>query len=211
MQTQDSEKFVTAIAAMCSVFGKEADDATFEGFKIGLKDMPIEAIQRAVGEAIRTRKFMPTVAELRELGGEVTPQARAIVAWGVVSKASAGGYYESVDFDDPVINAAIRNLGGWLHLCSIEDSNEFESFVRAKFEKVYVALLAAGISAEQGAPLIGYYDQQNGLNGFEQKPPLRIETGLPAPRVRIAATQPVRKHLPAGEVKRIGEVMEPHL
>ena len=129
---------------------------------------------------------MPTPAELRELAGELTPKARAIIAWGVLSREAQRGYYETVEFDDPIVNAAIRNIGGWEYVTTIDDKREWESFVRQRFEAAYVALYQRGISIGQGAPLLGYHERENALSGHDTSQPIRrIETGLPQSRVHI--------------------------
>jgi len=70
---QQATRLTRAIAAMCETFCRPATEATFYGYKIGLSDLPIEKIEAAVCEAIRTKKFFPTVAELRELCGVYPP------------------------------------------------------------------------------------------------------------------------------------------
>ncbi len=62
---------------MCETFCRPASKATFYGYEIGLADLPIERIEAAVVEAIRTKKFMPTAAELRELCGEAPADSSA--------------------------------------------------------------------------------------------------------------------------------------
>jgi len=175
---------VRLIAALAATFNREADEAMFEGYELGLCDLPVPAVKLAVGRAIRECKFMPTVAELRELSGELLPQDRAILAWDVFSKAvPRHGYTASVDFEDPLINATIRNLGGWERCCSLQP-DEFDKWLRKDFERTYQALLRSGASAKATAPLIGYHDRQNAFHGYVERitEPLRIACDLPPHR-----------------------------
>ena len=185
MKTIELERLTELTLVLATAFNREADEPLFEAYRLGLSDLSAADVGRAVGAALRGCRFMPSVAELRELAGVVSPEQRAVIAWQAVSKASNGGFYDTVDFDDPVCNAAVRNLGGWAYLTTIPDPKEFESFVRQRFEKAYVALYRHGISAEQAAPLLGHTDQVNVAAGYEPRKVLRIETGLPPAQIRI--------------------------
>ncbi len=206
MDKHDDEQFAGLMAVLASSFSKEADRAMMEGFSIGLSDLPISSIELAVHKAIRNNRFFPSVAELRELAGEMTPGARAIKAWDAFRKAMLHhGYYTSVDFDDPVINATVRNLGGWM---AVDDriDEEGDKWLRKDFERVYVALMSAGVSASEAGPLIGFCEQSNRFHGQLTlrdgkpaiKPPQRVLTGLPPHRQGVLA-QPI----PTTEVKSL--------
>ena len=186
----DRVQFVKLITALARAFNRDADEATFTGYELGLSDVPLDRLQQAVVRAIRERKFMPTVAELRELAGELTPDVRAVKAWDAFQKAVvAHGSYVSVDFDDPVVNATVRNLGGWERVCGLPVS-EFDKWLRKDFERCYTALCQAGIGPDAGSPLLGFFDRSNLSNGFDKhvKPPLRIATDLPPHRLGVERT-----------------------
>lgn len=199
---QEREQCVKLIAALARTFGRDADEATFTGYELGLSDVPLDRIQQAVVRAIRERKFMPTVAELRELAGELTADVRAVKAWDAFQRAVVRhGSYKSVDFDDPVINATVRNQGGWERVCGLPVS-EFDKWLRKDFERCYTALCQAGVGPDAGAPLLGYHDRNNMANGFAEhvKPPLRITTDLPPHRLGVVR--------PAIEVRPTDPVLE---
>ncbi len=178
----DSARFLVAVSALAAAFGREVDRAFLAAFELGLKDLPIEAIERAVESCIVNVRFMPTVAELRERAGVVSPKERAVIAWEALEKARRRfGYYSTVSFDDPVINAAVRNLGGWERVSELADDPEnYRVWFRKEFERVYVALCSAGVSKEQAAPLIGYCDRMNVPAGHAPQKLITITTGLPA-------------------------------
>jgi len=203
----DRPQFVLAMAAMAATFRREATEALLTGYWMGLNDLPVEDINQAVARAMRTKTFMPAVAELRELAGEMTVDQRAVKAWGAFEMAvKAHGGYASVDFDDQTINATIRNLGGWERLCELPAS-EFDKWLRKDFAKAYHGLASTRLSAEEAAPLIGEHDRTNRFNGFTGaiKPPLQITTGLP-PR-RIALPRPAAS-APVGLLENIGTEAE---
>ena len=194
MDESDKLRFGKLIAVLASAYRQEADRATLEAYSIGLSDVPIEAIETAVDRAIRGSTFFPSVAELRELAGEMKPEARAIKAWDAFRKGrDSYGYYVTVDFDDPVINATVRNLGGWMAMDDRIDE-EGDKWVRKDFERVYMSLMSSGVSASEAMPLIGFHEQNNRLNGYADaiKPPQKVLTGLPPHRQGVLA-QPIPK------------------
>jgi len=196
----DRDKITRLIAGLAAMFNREADVPMFDGYYLGLADLPMASIERAVQRAIREAKFMPSVAELREMAGVMLPADRVVAAWGVFARAATQhGYYTSVSFDDPLINATVRNLGGWIRVSDLK-SEEFDKWFRQQFEKVYLTLLRTGASAEAAAPLTGWHDQQNGLHGYTDRiqQPLRIACDLPPHReglIRLPAAKHPQQNL----------------
>ncbi len=180
MQEHDRAEFVTVIAAMAATFRQEASEAVFEGYWLGLSDLTLAAAKHAVTRAIRDCTFMPAAAELRTLAGIMSPADRAIKAWDALQRGlRQHDYYYSVDFDDSVINATVRSMGGWMQLSERFDVDDVK-WIRKDFERIYESFCRGGISAEAAAPLIGYFDQANqGRYPEAIKPPRRIKTGLP--------------------------------
>jgi hypothetical protein len=179
MQKTDNEKFVVLIEALAANFGVEATESRQLGFWMGLNDLDIDAVEKAVVRAVSECDRMPTVKTLRELRGETTTAQRAIIAWAAVQKAARSiGSYRSVNFDDPVANATIRNLGGWERLCSL-DSEEFEKWARKDFERVYCSMASAALSDEAAAYLPGAHEKNNTGLDYDSQPAL-VSVGLPA-------------------------------
>ncbi len=176
--------------ALAATFRTEASEAMLEGYWIGLEDIPFSAVQSSVVQAMRASKFMPNVAELREFAGDrkVSLADRAQVAWGVFERAVVQhGAYRSVSFDDPIVNATVRSLGGWQRCCDLPVT-EFDTFLRQSFLKAYEAFARTGASDDLSAPLLGIHDQHNGLHGYGTKKPVMIATGLP-PLARLEKQQ----------------------
>lgn len=182
---EELTRFSNAIAALFSVFQKEADEAVYAAYELGLEDLPVEAIEYAVRRALRECKYLPTPAELRELTGSVSLKERAVLAFDVFARALKGsdarpglGPYKSVDFDDRAINATVHTLGGWVHAYEIPEK-EFRTTYRQRFESTYQVYAKNGVSREQGGYLMGISERGNRANGFESKPPYLVHTGLP--------------------------------
>ncbi len=210
MAPTDRPAFAQAITALAASFRSESDEAMLEGYWWALDDLQIEDVRNAVRMAMRQCKFMPAAVELRDLAGGMTPATRAMFAWSALEKTvSRHGAYETVNFDDVVINATIRNLGGWLRCCDLP-AEEFDKWFRKDFERVYQAFLQSGVSPEAGSPLIGIYDQENYINGYGVRQPLLIETSLPKHPTQIAYENGRQAQIAyrSGEPKQIGEIID---
>jgi hypothetical protein len=165
-------------------YGRTVSKATLKIWIQALADLEPAAVEQAVVTAIRSSRQMPSVAELRELAGAVRVEDRALLAWGAVERAvSRVGAYRHVSFDDPVINAAIRSLGGWAAVCG-KPPDEFDKWTRQDFIKAYGALVRSGVNCEMCAPLAGLSSSGpvKRIDGTvaEVSPPVQeIVTGLP--------------------------------
>lgn len=188
MIESDRENFLLLIESLAAAFGVSVEPALLEGYWLGLDDLPIEALASAVRLAIRQSERMPRPRELRSLAGDMPNDARAVQAWGVVSRSVGRfGAYASVNFDDPVINATIRNLGGWPLICT-KTVEEFETWLRKDFERIYASLARNGVTEEAARYLVGHHETTNAAAGYRFEPPKEITTGLPA-----HATSPLRR------------------
>ena len=170
-EAQEASQLLTVLS---STFNRELDEAGLTGYLMGMEDIPVSAIRTAVSRAIREQRFMPTVAELRRLAGEMDPEARAITAWACVrDQIGKVGAYRSITFTDGAINAAIRQLGGWVHLCE-QTTEALDRTISHQFKKSYGALIQYGMNEELAAPLFGICDQTNGHRGLKDMGPARV-------------------------------------
>ena len=173
------------LGTLAVAFNFELSRETILAYHQGLRDMPPEAFQLAVQNALRAGRYFPRVSELREQGGAVSPEDRAVKAWGKVSAAvSAVGGYRSVCFSDPVTNATIRALGGWMSVCDPKRTvREFDTFLRKSFLETYQAIMRTGFTEAEGGHLLGIHEaawQSGGLHRMiEENPPEMIECHLP--------------------------------
>jgi len=178
----DRERFARAMNVLSAAFDKEIDEATLESYWMALEDMDIEGIERACKHAIQNLEFFPRPAHLRRSQADMDPSARAIIAWQAVVRAVATiGQYSSVDFDDKLTNATVRNLGGWYWLCQ-QPEKEVKVWVRKNFEKIYVAMAGSGVTAESAEHLPGIHERDN----LDVVPEVRsVFTGLPGTKIKL--------------------------
>ena len=167
-----------------------------------LGDLTPEQLQLCLRRFNREGGEFPNPAAVRKFAGdgEASIDDRALLAWASVRRSiSRVGAYESIEFDDRIINAAIRNMGGWINLCDM--TPEDATWREKEFVAAYKAIIRTGIG--DGAPLNGINATANGRLGHKPAMPRRITTGL-APhqiagrlngpqRPRITGEKSVRK------------------
>lgn len=213
----DEQRKMIAVTAMAEMFNRPISQAAVKMFVSALKDIPAADVERAATAAIQTCEFMPVPSKIIELSGAGgTPVGdRAILAWMAVERAVASiGAYRTVDFDDKIINAAIRSLGGWAALCA-RSGVEFDKWAKKDFASAYEALVRSGVSAEMAAPLpgLGGAGMVRMMDGsyVEHKPVVQeVVTGLPwaGEPVKNLGHQPAPRRVtkaPLLELKKPGE------
>ena len=198
MKSNDQPRFAAVMEILCATFQREPSTFLFDAYRTALADLPIEAVENAAGAALGSLKFMPKPVELRELAGAKNAPSiedRALIAWGCVLQAirDTSGY-ATVDFDDPVINATIRDLGGWIQL-SDKSSEELHKWTIKDFTRAYCAYARAPglLSYEALAPLVGLTEAHCEIQFRSKLKPDTWQTiatslprlpGLPAPTRR---------------------------
>lgn len=183
MNRNETSRLAVLVGVLAEAYRQTITEATIEAYRIGLRDLTLGAVERAIDEAIRTCRFMPTVSELRALAGVMIPEHRAVLAWRLLMDATKEHCpYHSVDFDDPLIMATLRNLAGgdrawevWAEMVEAEE----EKWLRRDFERIYVAMAQSSVWTIDGSPLIGFHDRENASRGYPMKDPVNITCGLP--------------------------------
>jgi Domain of unknown function (DUF6475) len=182
------------VGILAETYGKAASAPMIEGYKMGLNGLSAEAVKAATASSMQRCKFMPTPAELREYAGEMKVEDRAERAWIAFDSALAKhSVYKSITFDDVVINATVRSLGGLAFIAEM-DAEQYQ-FLRARFLKSYAALARSGVNGESCLPLIGHYDSVNLPAGYKEQELVKIETGLPMLPGAIAYEKPAANRL----------------
>lgn len=173
---KDSEKFIALMAMLSENFGQKNTKLKIELYFNALKDFTIGQVEKAVYQAVKTLRFFPKVAELRELI-EGDRQSRALLAWR--KAIDTRDYYYGANFiDDPIIPYCIRELfGTYMQFC--EKTIEELKWEEKRFLDLYkLAIdrpdLVAGISTK----MKGFFQEDNERKGFlEHVPPVpKIET-----------------------------------
>jgi hypothetical protein len=178
--TIDRQSFIMRMTALCDVFRVEVSESLFEGYWIALHNLDVEDFNTAIVRALSESEFMPKPLELRKLAGLSTPDDLAIAAFQYARDAIGPvGCYRSPDFEDPAINAAIRNMGGWVEFC-MQDAEKIEVWGRKEFERQYLAAIRLGMSGDRVAPLVGIAERHNVAMLGTCDPPVRVRCPLTA-------------------------------
>ncbi|NJR44238.1 hypothetical protein HC761_02045 [bacterium] len=154
-----------------------------------LQALDIEQVERALQRHIQcpdAGQFPPKPADvLRHAQGNSA--ANAALAWGRVVNAMARvGAYQSVDFNDAAIHAAVRDLGGWPLLCA--SPMEERPFFQKRFEAAFKAY-AALADFEAPSELPGLTAQDWVLAGLPPPEPVLIAGVRSVPRLGHAVPQ----------------------
>lgn len=191
------EVFATSLAVLGATFDRKVSPGLIEGYWLALEHLEESEMALAVKQALATCKFMPSPAELLAFARPPRDRnADVVQAWQVVRKAIDKHDYlvASIDFG-PLVNAVIRNLGGWDTLCRATlPELDNPGWLRKRFDEIYKSLATADAQTLHGEPLAGALPPKWDkpihvvvpLDGSE--PVLRLEpTGASDARKSIAA------------------------
>ncbi len=165
------ERFLFVMAALGEAAGQESSAFKEKVYAQALADAPIEAIEQAAWELIRTRTLasFPKVGEIREYLNGGKAEDKAVLALDRLERAmSSVGKYRSVAFADTTIMAVVHSMGGWVKLCSME-ADEWK-WARKEFEKIYRVYSTKPISQLQiPEHLSGIAERDNSARGLRDK------------------------------------------
>lgn len=179
MERSDDQKFAGLMAILATTFGKENTELRIEVYFESLKDFSIDEIEQAVYLAVKTLKFFPKPAELRELI-EGDPDSRALIAWKTA--IDNRDVRRTVIFDDPIIHYCLQEIfDGWMPFC--EKTLEELKWEEKRFVTLYkLALRRPDIVQHAPTIMIGSHETQDLVSGFHDNKPqhyiLKIETGI---------------------------------
>lgn len=168
------------------VHGIEVSPDGLKMWLAGLRGLSPEQLITAVDRYNRECSQRPTPAGLRRYAGAaaLSDEQRAEVAWrSVRSTMLRYGAYYAINFDDRIIHAAIRAVGGWSLLCQTQQEDLV--WKEKDFKAQYVSICRSGIGDSR--PLSGLLERQE---------PIEIETGMVPHEYSdklIAGSVPVRK------------------
>lgn len=115
--------FAELMISLASVLQATIDAPIIRGYWLALQGISQCDLQKAFALAMcptdPSYGRLPPVGKLRELSGGQNPDQQAALAWDLVLQTiKRHGTYASVDFEDRLINAAVRSIGGWRGLGS---------------------------------------------------------------------------------------------
>jgi hypothetical protein len=126
-----------------------------------LQDISPADLQTVVDQAVATCKFMPTIAELRDMyhGLQHVGRLTYVEAWDMVQKEIRRiGSYSKPRFEDAITAQVVASMG-WRELCM----SETPEITRAQFRDMYNALVSRGDNEQKLLPQARAFAEQRGL------------------------------------------------
>lgn len=201
MTPEEKVRLIDIIAAIAELLNRQMSRVAVEVYVRAVEDLEFKAVSQAFSTCIRTSRFFPTPADIREavLGPPEKVEDVAMVECAkVLGAIKRTGPYKSIVFDDPVTMAVLsQHFGGWERACDVTEAEE--KFWTKDFVRAYCAFARTGLRS-YGA-LSGKIERQNSAKGYaiEAGPVLigdrdkamsvwrheREEKGLPEPKGKI--------------------------
>jgi len=175
MNRSEKAVFTALLSNIAELYSKPLSPSMLEIYWTIFKDYPLENIKSAIHRHLLDHtqgKFMPKPADLLKYF-EKSLEEKASNAWTQVSAAIGFfGAHESVIFEDNLIHAVIADMGGWIRLCHIQESQLF--FEEKEFKRRYVSYQYHPPTTCP-AQLKGLYNHENPVRINLKEDPLRLD------------------------------------
>jgi hypothetical protein len=151
-----------------------------------LNDIPDDAFKSAINKITKeVRELFPNtniVALIREYA-EGNKDDKALLAWTITLKAVKHlTHTQTPDFADPVISHCVKQLGGWIWLCTSNESDL--PFIQKRFMDYYRVYAKQGI--DKPVILFGTIALDNNEKGFVNDIPEPIKIGYETRQKQLA-------------------------
>jgi hypothetical protein len=168
MTNDEKKAFGVELALVAEAFGEALSPTRIEAYFLALAEYDLGAVRAALRQTIKTHKFFPKPAEIREVIEGGGTEDRSVLAWSRFLRAvERVGTYQSVDFGDPVLHATVEAMGGWTEQWKLERMDERElGYKRAEFVRLYAALSKRGDTLSAPKRLVGQCEASNVARGF---------------------------------------------
>ncbi len=173
LQKNDRAEFSRVLSSVAAMYRVELSPDVVELWWAALADYDLAAVKQALTRHIRnpdSGQFMPKPADaIRFMSG--TTQDAALMAWAkVYTMVRRAGSWADVSFDDAITHAVITDMGGWIRLCEMQESDA--PFRAKEFENRYRAY-ARSQEVPRDVPqlLIGRVTLHNNAHGYGSTAP----------------------------------------
>jgi len=157
----DYKEFIDIMNILGAAFNRKMNELLYKAYWQSLRDIDIGSFKRSAESVLKTSRFFPTIADLRN---EPSAKDRALLAWEAVIKGvQLYGYYESVKFQDPIIHSVIRAMGGW----KMVSASELNNYDQKTFCDFYAAF--SNSNGEKSSEHIkGFHEEYNEIENFPE-------------------------------------------
>ena len=198
----EKKQFLEILSVVSDLYDKNISEPAIKLYLRLLEPYEFEAVKSAFERYLRNAggngSYFPKPADIIALI-EGSPSDRASQAWAEVKEALERiGTYQSVRFRDPVINACINALGGWVRLGELD--NQAIEFVGNEFRKLYRQFVRTGEIPEIEY-LPGRVEIQNNARGFTEHIPVPLQAGTALPtKIALVDKAPIVPSLDANKL-----------
>jgi len=118
-EAESVKRFVQRLSVLAEAYGVGLSPMKVVAYYYAVADLNEEELATTMNLALRSFRYFPSPAELRELvRGSV--EDRAVAAFNALIRATREhGYYASVRFEDELIMTVIDHMGGWMEWCQL--------------------------------------------------------------------------------------------
>jgi hypothetical protein len=181
LQQNERDEFLRVLNSVSAMYRQELSPDVVELWWNVLADYDLAAIRQALTRHLRnpdTGQYMPKPADVIKFMCGTTQDA-ALLAWAKVHAAiRREGSWSDVAFDDPITHAVLQDMGGWIRMCEMLETDvpfrgkEFENRYRAYARQQEVP---AGVPAV----LIGRATLHNNAHGYGTLQAITDESDAP--------------------------------
>lgn len=168
---------IMAMAVLTAGFPKDIPEPTIKLYVQNLQDLPDEVLSAVANDFIRTNRWLPSIAEVRErcllaLNPKAFPPDPEMAWHEITARASTDGRFVRPTWSHPAVGEALEAAGGYYEACM---SHRPET-VRRRFLSAYTPVREKAIREALRTPAYG---------SIESRETLAIETnhrtGTPNP------------------------------
>lgn len=205
MQSADRAKLYEALGNLSELYGKPLSDGAMGLWFEALHRFELSAITRALTRHVNdpdSGQFFPKPADVvRHIeGGKLD---RAAQSWTKVDKAIRHvGPYQTICFDDPIIQRVVSDMGGWIELCMTSEDDY--PYRENEFKKRYQGYVLHP-PQRYPAQLQGIAQTHNESQGHAVAPPLLLGDPKVAQRVMSAGASGPGLQISVGELLPVPE------
>ena len=159
-----TEATASALAILTAAFGKELPKPTIRIYLNAMEDLSPDFLIKACDEIIKTSKFFPTVAEIRETTIRLDKNINLPLPWDaawseVMTKVQREGRNRTSEWSSQTIPQALKALGGYQRVCEATAIGVVEARFKNAYERTATgdrrkALLGGRNEKENHAPVI---------------------------------------------------------
>lgn len=184
MSPQDFKQFRELLDGVYDFYGRTPSNFHRDIWWKAMSTYDYAAVNDAMNRHLMnpdTGQFLPKPADIVKMISGTTTDS-SLVAWTKVEEAIRKvGPWESIVFDDPLINRVVHDMGGWIKICEITDDEL--PFLRNQFSNRYRGYASRSEVPAYPRALTGIAEHQNRQADQPIKPPKLIGNQGQAQRV----------------------------